>query len=66
MGWMHTIALAGLRGGLSLALALGLPLDFPARPQILDAVFAVVFGTVVIGGWTLGPILRRIPALRRS
>jgi CPA1 family monovalent cation:H+ antiporter len=65
-GWRHTIALAGLRGGLSLALALGLPLDFPARPQILDAVFAVVFGTVVIGGWTLGPILRRIPTLRRS
>jgi CPA1 family monovalent cation:H+ antiporter len=65
-GWRHTIALAGLRGGLSLALALGLPLDFPARAQILDAVFAVVFGTVVIGGWTLGPILRRVRTLRTS
>ncbi len=65
-GWRHTIALAGLRGGLSLALALGLPLNFPDRAQVLDAVFAVVFGTVVIGGWTLGPILRRVRTLKSS
>ncbi len=58
--WRHTIGLAGVRGALSLALALGLPLDFPSRPAVLDAVFAVVFGTLVIQGWALGPILRRI------
>jgi CPA1 family monovalent cation:H+ antiporter len=49
-----------LRGGLSLALALGLPASFPSRGPILDAVFAVVFLTVVVQGWTLEPVLRRI------
>jgi CPA1 family monovalent cation:H+ antiporter len=49
-----------LRGGLSLALALGLPQSFPDRAPIVDAVFAVVFLTVVVQGWTLEPVLRRI------
>lgn len=56
----RAIALAGIRGGLSLALALGLPADFPSRPQVIDAVFAVVFVTVVVQGWTLEPLLRRL------
>jgi CPA1 family monovalent cation:H+ antiporter len=56
----HAIALAGLRGGLSLALALGLPRTFPNRPAILDAVFAVVFLTLVVQGWALAPLLRRL------
>ncbi len=58
-GWRHAIALAGVRGGLSLALALGLPYAFPFRPQIIDAVFAVVFTTFVVQGWALAPLLRR-------
>ncbi|MBD5633172.1 MAG: cation:proton antiporter, partial [Candidatus Eremiobacteraeota bacterium] len=59
-GWRHAIALAGVRGGLSLALALGLPRTFPDRPQLIDAVFAVVFLTIVVQGWTLAPLLRRL------
>ena len=59
-GWRGAIALAGVRGGLSLALALGLPADFPGRASILDAVFAVVFLTVVVQGWILEPVLRRL------
>ena len=59
--WRHTIALAGLRGGLALALALGLPLDFPARNAILHGTFAVVFVTLVLQGALL-PLL--VPALR--
>jgi len=63
-GWKHAIALAGLRGGLSLAMALQLRADFPARPALIDAVFAVVFLTLVVAGWVLGPVLRRVaPAL---
>jgi len=58
-GWRLAIALAGLRGGLSLALALGLAETFPARAQIIDAVFAVVFLTIVMQGWALAPLLRR-------
>lgn len=59
-GWRLTIALAGVRGGLSVALVLGLPAAFPARPAIVDAVFAVVFLTVVVQGWLLEPVLRRL------
>jgi CPA1 family monovalent cation:H+ antiporter len=58
-GWRHAVALAGVRGGLSLALALGLPYAFPMRAQIIDAVFAVVFATVVVQGWLLAPLVRR-------
>lgn len=58
--WRHAIALAGLRGGLSLALALGLPAEFPNRAQIIDAVFAVVFLTIVVQSWALAPLIRRL------
>jgi monovalent cation:H+ antiporter, CPA1 family len=58
--WRHAIALAGLRGGLSLAMALRLPGDFPGRPALIDAVFAVVFLTLVVVGWALVPILQRV------
>ncbi len=54
------IALAGVRGGLSLALALGLPGDIVGRPLIIDAVFAVVFVTLVVQGSTIAPLLRRL------
>ncbi len=59
-GWKHAIALAGLRGGLSLAMALQLPADFPSRPALIDAVFAVVFLTLVVAGSALAPVLRRV------
>jgi CPA1 family monovalent cation:H+ antiporter len=58
--WHHAIALAGLRGGLPIALALGLPAAFPQRAQVLDAVFCVVFVTLVVQGWLLGPLARRL------
>ena len=57
----HTaIALSGVRGGLSLALALGLPADVAGRPLVIDAVFAVVFATLVVQGSTIAPVLRRL------
>ncbi len=59
-GWRRAIGLAGLRGGLSVAMALGLPRDFPARAEVIDAVFAVVFLTLVVQGWAIAPILRRV------
>jgi CPA1 family monovalent cation:H+ antiporter len=54
------IALAGVRGGLSLALALGLPADVVDRPLVIDAVFAVVFATLIVQGSTIAPLLRRL------
>jgi CPA1 family monovalent cation:H+ antiporter len=65
-GWRHAVALAGLRGGLSVAMALGLPPDFPSRPEIIDAVIAVVFVTLVVQGWAIAPILRRAVPVPRA
>jgi CPA1 family monovalent cation:H+ antiporter len=57
-GWNHIAMLAGIRGALSLALALILPIDIPDRPQIIDAVFGVVTVSLLLQGLTIGPVMR--------
>ena len=54
---------AGVRGGISVALALALP-DDPSKPVILAATDAVVLFTLVVQGSTVGWIARR--TLRRA
>ena len=52
LGW------AGMRGVVSLAAAYALPLNFPHRDLLLLATFAVVMGTLVVQGLTLGHLIR--------
>jgi Na+/H+ antiporter len=52
------ISWAGMRGIVSLATALALPLAFPYRDLIVLTAFCVVLGTLVIQGLTLKPLLR--------
>jgi CPA1 family monovalent cation:H+ antiporter len=58
VGW------SGMRGPVSLAAAFALPLAteagaaFPARALILFLAFAVIFGTLVVQGLTLGFLIR--------
>jgi CPA1 family monovalent cation:H+ antiporter len=54
------IAWAGMRGIVSLAAALALPVAFPYRDLIVLTAFAVVLGTLVIQGLTLKPLLRAL------
>src|SRR6478752_6818291 len=49
---------AGMRGAVSLAAALALPLDFSHRDLILFLTFSVIFATIVLQGLTLGPLIR--------
>ena len=49
---------AGVRGGISVALALALP-DGGPKTAILAATYAVVIFTVVVQGATLKPLARR-------
>jgi CPA1 family monovalent cation:H+ antiporter len=58
--WQHVISIAGMRGALSLALAVLLPDTMPYRAVIIDAVFAVVTTTLVVQGLSIAPILRRL------
>ncbi len=49
---------AGVRGGISVALALALP-DDAAKPVILAATYAVVLFTLIVQGSTVGFVARR-------
>jgi len=62
--WLVLISWAGMRGGVSLAAALAIPLTtdagapFPGRNLILFLTFAVIFGTLVVQGLTLPAVIR--------
>ncbi len=58
--WRVTVVFAGLRGALSLALALALPQTLPNRAEVIDAVFGVVLFTLVAQGIALEPLLLRL------
>jgi monovalent cation:H+ antiporter, CPA1 family len=59
--WQHVVALSGIRGGISLALALSLPHALPFRNDIVDAVYGVVAITILTQGLLLAPVMRRLP-----
>lgn len=56
-----TLIWGGLRGGISIALALGLP-DGPARGIILAATYIVVLFSVIVQGGTIKRVLERLTA----
>jgi Na+/H+ antiporter len=60
--WRHTaiVAWAGMRGVVSLAAALALPNQFPARDLIVFLAFCAIFATLVLQGTTLGWLIRRL------
>jgi CPA1 family monovalent cation:H+ antiporter len=60
LGWRCDVVLswAGMRGVVTLAVALSIPEGFPGRDFILMTAFAVILGTVLIQGMTLGRVIR--------
>jgi CPA1 family monovalent cation:H+ antiporter len=54
VGW------SGMRGTVTLAAALALPIDFPFRDLILTTAFGVTLGTLVLQGLTLRPLMLRL------
>ena len=59
LGWLHVIFWSGLRGAVSTALALSLPLDFPNRAQLQGITFGVVLFTLVVQATTSELVLAR-------
>lgn len=55
--WVVVTGWTGLRGVVSLAAALALPLHFPQRDLILLLSFAVILATLIFQGLTLRPII---------
>ncbi|MDR5762390.1 Na+/H+ antiporter [Caballeronia sp. LZ035] len=52
------VSWAGMRGVVTLAVALSLPEDMPGRDLILFAGFAVILVTVLLQGATIGPLIK--------
>jgi NhaP-type Na+/H+ or K+/H+ antiporter len=60
------ISWAGMRGVVSLAAAAAIPLTthagepFPGRPEIVYLAFLITVGTLLLQGWTLPAVIRRL------
>jgi CPA1 family monovalent cation:H+ antiporter len=67
MKWRHVLFWGGLRGAISLALALSLPIELgPARTQIQSMVFGVVLFSLIIQGFSMSTLVRRLGLVHRD
>jgi CPA1 family monovalent cation:H+ antiporter len=57
--WLNVMFWAGLRGAVTVAMALSLPLDFPMRGLLQETAFGVVLFTLLVQGTTIGRLIRR-------
>jgi len=62
----HVLVWGGLKGALSLALAIGLPPNFPFREQILSVTFGVVAFSVIVQGTTMPILMRKLKLLKTN
>ncbi|HTE47645.1 MAG TPA: sodium:proton antiporter [Gemmatimonadaceae bacterium] len=56
--WVAILAWGGLRGALSMVLALSIPESFPQRDLLITMTFGVVILSILAQGITVGPALR--------
>ncbi|HTU71321.1 MAG TPA: cation:proton antiporter [Candidatus Baltobacteraceae bacterium] len=61
--WLDVVRVAGMRGALSLALAIALP-QVPQREAIIAATFAVALATIISSTLTVPPVVARVAARR--
>lgn len=57
--WLHVVFWAGLRGAVSVALALSLPADLANRDLLQGMTFGIVLFTLFVQGSTAGWVVRR-------
>jgi monovalent cation:H+ antiporter, CPA1 family len=71
-GWREVLTWGGLRGGVAVALVLGLPQETPGRDAIAAAVFGLIIFTLLVQGLSVPALMRRVgllkarPALREK
>jgi len=58
--WLSVMTWGGLRGALSMVLALALPFDFPNRDLLITLTFGVVVLSILVQGLTLKPLMQRV------
>ena len=59
--WMSIVRMAGIRGALSLALALAIPQGIPGRELVVNVTFVVVVITLLVGLLTLERRVKELP-----
>ena len=57
LAWLHVLASAGLRGSVTVALALALPANLPDRAAIQTLTFGIVVVTLLVDGLLAGPFV---------
>lgn len=62
--WRFVLFWSGLRGALSLALVLALPLSLPRRDLLVFSTYAVILFSLLVQGFSLRFILKRLPSVR--
>ncbi|HEY9889169.1 MAG TPA: sodium:proton antiporter [Candidatus Obscuribacterales bacterium] len=58
--WQHVLIAGNVKGSLSMALALSLPLTLPGRPEVVALVFSTVLVSLVGQGLSLPWLVRRL------
>jgi monovalent cation:H+ antiporter, CPA1 family len=64
LSWATLLTWGGLRGGLSMVLALALPDSFVHRELILHTTYGVVLLTLLVQGLTMKPLVRALGLVR--
>jgi len=64
--WRHVLYWGGLRGAISLALALSLPGDLEGAHQVQVMAFGVVIFTLLAQGFSMAPLVRRLGLVERG
>jgi CPA1 family monovalent cation:H+ antiporter len=66
MRWGAPLSWGGLRGALSMVLALSVPPSLPQRPLLVTMTFGVVILSILVQGLSIAPMLRRLRIERRD
>lgn len=64
--WKGVLAWGGIRGALSIVLALGLPRDLPHRDQLVTMTVGVVLLSILLQGLTMASLLRWLGLVKAS
>jgi CPA1 family monovalent cation:H+ antiporter len=64
LAWRHVLFWGGLRGSLSIALVLSVPMNMPGREQLVVMVFGAVIFSLLGQGFTIAPLLSKLKLAR--
>jgi CPA1 family monovalent cation:H+ antiporter len=59
LGWLHVMIAAGMRGAVSVALALSLPASVPQRDLLVSVTFGIVLFTLIVQGLSINFVVHR-------